>query len=578
MASNISPHRFPNIELAVEAGALHMIDLEFAQMLLEDVSELDESAAAFVCHLTKSAREGHLCVNVSDSGITPSPYEIWLRDCSEDVIEKLYHLMDLVSTGAEKLPESIFVKVDTFSTVYPEQPICLFENSFYLQKYWVFETHFLHYLLPLLSQSPAHSVDADVLEGMLTDIPLNTLQKKALRQVFQNRLSIISGGPGTGKTHTAGVIVDLFSKLFKEKDFRIAITAPTGKAAAKLRSSLGCSSDHAIESATLHALLNLSPDSTYTFPPRATLPYDLLIVDECSMIDVKLMASLLPAIKEGARLMFLGDPDQLPPVEAGSLFSDLIKSLDSLHIVHLEECLRAELEELVAFGKAINSGRVDHFPACVDRIKPGAESVRLQESELLRELVSYLPSRFTYEHSQEIFDRFRVLSPLRNGRFGVNQLNHQLLQIAFQKTDEQQEYVVPIMITKNHPKRELFNGETGLLVRKKGETPYSLNKEDYAVFGDRKIPALLLPAFEYAFCLSVHKSQGSEFEHVFLVLPKGSEWFGREMVYTAVTRAKKKLTIWGDDTVIHEALKNHCHRASGLSERISHHSQPNILA
>ncbi|ADI37411.1 exodeoxyribonuclease V subunit alpha [Waddlia chondrophila] len=569
MASNSFPHRFSTLESAVKLKALSVVDLEFAKMLLESTSEADELLAALICHLTKSAREGHLCIKKTSLGLSPSPEEIWLRDCEEDIPSELMQLLKQIPGAFDRIPNTICTSVDSFSKTYPEQPICKHGRSLYLQKYWVFESHFLTHLLPLVIESPEFLAENCLLEDFLKKSPLNALQKKAVCQVFRQRFCVISGGPGTGKTHTAGAIVSLYSKMFKERLPKIALTAPTGKAASKLRSSLGSSDGFCVESYTLHALLGLSPESPYVYPPVKKLPYDLIIVDECSMIDVKLMASLLPSIKEGARLVFLGDPDQLPSVEAGSLFSDMIRFLDPSVIVRLEECLRVELKELVNFGKAVNEGRVVSYPKCVERIIPESQMVWEQELTLIQEILRFFPIHFTLEHTQEVFSAFRVLSPLRNGIFGVDQLNSKLLQFAYQKAGDGEEYAVPIMITRNHAKRGLFNGETGVLVREKGSTPYALGKNDYAIFGDRSIPALLLPAFEYAFCMSVHKSQGSEFEHVFLVMPQGSEWFGREMVYTAVTRAKKKLTLWGEETVIAEALGKCCRRFSGLEERIS---------
>lgn len=569
MESNISRQNFSILESAVQCKALSIVDLEFAKMLLEPVQESDEVLAAMICHLTRSAREGHLCVKFTSEGVSPSPEEIWLRDCDEEVSSELLELMKMIGSSIDRIPDSICSQVESSSKHYPEQPFCKYGNSLYLQKYWVFETHFLHHLKPLLVENPVLKADSGLLENYLSDARLNVMQKKAVRQVFNSRFCVISGGPGTGKTHTAGSVVALYGQMFNDQSPRIALTAPTGKAASKLRASLGADDELGVESATLHTLLGLSPDSPYVYPPAKKLPYDLIIADECSMIDVKLMASLLPAVKEGARLVFLGDPDQLPSVEAGSLFTDIIRCLDPSVIVRLEECLRVELQDLVDFGKAVNHGKVDQFPSCVERLVPASQAIWQQEAELVREITRFFPSSFSLLKSQEFFNSFRILSPLRNGMLGVDLLNLKLLDLAYQNTEDEEEYAVPIMITRNHPKRSLFNGETGLLVRKKGTTAHRIDKDDYAIFGERKIPALLLPAFEYAFCMSVHKSQGSEFDHVFLVLPCGSEWFGREMVYTAVTRAKKKLTIWGENAVISGSLKTHCHRSSGLADRIS---------
>lgn len=568
MESNLSTPKHSLLKSAVHVGALSPVDVEFTNMLFQGCSEIDENVAGVICHLTKSAREGHLCVKFNEGKLTPSPKEIWLRDCSEEPSEELVHFVQELEHAFEVIPEEFISDVELDTVGYPDQPICRFGQSLYLQKYWVFETHFIKHLQLLLKGTPEYIIGESLVMDKLSHSSLNQKQTEAVFLAFRNQLSIICGGPGTGKTHTAGTFVSIFTELFSHSILRIALTAPTGKAASKLRASLGDIHHAKVEAHTLHALLNLSPESSYCYPPKRFLPYDLIIVDECSMIDVKLMASLLPAIKQGARIILLGDPNQLPSVEAGSLFSDIINSLDSSSIAILNECLRVELEELVEFGKEINQGEITSYPDCVHCLHSSSESPWKIEEELIKEIVSHFPQTFTASEADRAFQNFRVLSPLRNGMMGVDQLNDKLLHLVYQKVKDYSEYAVPIMITRNHQKRELFNGETGLLVRKKGKSPYDIEEGDYALFGDRKIPALLLPKFEYAFCLSVHKSQGSEFEHVFLVLPKGSEWFGREMLYTAVTRAKKKLTIWGDQSVIEPTLKNHCQRSSGVAERL----------
>ena len=568
MASSTSNQAFTYLETAVEIGALSLFDLEFSKMLFLNHPEVDEMIVGLVCHLTKSAREGHLCVKLKNQKLIPSPVEMWLRDCSEEPSVDLIQFINQLPQAFNEIPSEFLTIVNSDLSQYPDQPICRFENSIYLQKNWMFETHFLIHLKKMLSRTPELvAEDQNVLEE-LSHSSLNHHQIQAVLLAFRHSLSVICGGPGTGKTHTAGTFVSIFTKIFQNPNLRIALTAPTGKAASKLRSSLGEISHAQVEALTLHSLLNLSPDSPYDYPPKKHLPFDLIIVDECSMIDVKLMASLLPAIKKGARVILLGDPDQLPSVEAGSLFSDMINHLDSSFVMRLHECLRVELQDLVSFGKEINQGTISCFPDCVCCINPTTEQPWKMEEELIGQVMKNFPVNYSVKETESVFQAFRILSPLRNSLMGVDKLNDKLLYLVHQKIAEGAEYAVPIMITKNHPKRELFNGETGLLVRKRGVSAYSIEEDDYALFNERKIPALLLPPFEFAFCMSVHKSQGSEFEHVFLALPKGSEWFGREMLYTAVTRAKKKLTIYGDQSVIEPTLKNHCQRSSGVGERL----------
>jgi exodeoxyribonuclease V alpha subunit len=573
MESSILIPRFPILESAALSGSLAYVDLEFAKMLFKDMPEIDQTAVGLVCHLTKSSRVGHLCVIRENGQLTPSPVALWAQDADKEISAELAAFLENLPEGFERLPESICSRVSDHFFQYPNTPLCMEGDRLYLQKNWVFETHFILSLQQLACQRPSLEVTPDLLEPFLLEkcapLSLNKEQTAAVRNAFEKSLSVISGGPGTGKTYTAGCFVKLFLELFADRPLKIALTAPTGKAASRLRASLGNISGHAIEALTLHSLLKMTPDTPYAYPPKERLAYDLLLIDECSMIDVKLMTLLLPAIKEGARVIFLGDPNQLPSVESGSLFADMMQVLNAQSKVHLQECLRVELKELVEFGESIKKGLAEHFPPCVKRLIPKQESAKRQETEIIQEIIKLWPSPDSVASAESTFNRFRVLSPLRKGIFGVDAVNDRLLQLTFEKAVSGEPFAVPIMITQNHSKRELFNGETGVLVRNKGASPYLIQEGDYALFGGRKIPALLLPAFEYAFCLSVHKSQGSEFDHVMLLLPQGSEVFGREMLYTAVTRARKELTIWGTSMALNETLLQQSLRCSGVSARIS---------
>lgn len=174
------------------------------------------------------------------------------------------------------------------------------------------------------------------------------------------------------------------------------------------------------------------------------------------------------------------------------------------------------------------------------------------------------------------YNNFRMLSPLKNGLFGVQEINRLMHQRRLGKVFFEEYATAPIMITANDYKMDLFNGEVGVLVSRKERKNVSFGDGDFALFSGsasqpyRKIPAILLPKFELAYCLSVHKSQGSEFNHVILFLPQGSERFGREVLYTAITRAKRKLQIWGPNAIIEQTIYNRSERLSGLipSEKI----------
>jgi exodeoxyribonuclease V alpha subunit len=367
------------------------------------------------------------------------------------------------------------------------------------------------------------------------------------------------------------------------KCFEIALAAPTGKAAANLQKSLLSASGNdalaAISGAqTIHGLLGIRVGDSPK-PPLVPLSADLIIIDESSMIDVRLMSQLFAAIKPGARLVMLGDPDQLPSVEAGNIFSDLIKTAENDTLVsRLSICLRAELQGILKFATAIKSGDVSACSAALENQGGDGSIEKLSDdldfSELLTKYVIPFydvkkPMEMSSEELLKYFERFRILSPFRQGPFGVEAINKQIAKLLVRDTSAS---VTPIMLLKNDARQQLFNGEVGVLVTKGTK---GIEQGDYAIFPSRdgltptrKIPALLLPSFEYAFCLSVYKSQGSEFEQVLLILPEGSEVFGREVLYTAVTRARRRLMLWEKPGTLEATVERCSQRLSNITNRL----------
>jgi exodeoxyribonuclease V alpha subunit len=325
-------------------------------------------------------------------------------------------------------------------------------------------------------------------------------------QRLQGQIEIITGGPGTGKTTLA-------AKMIREApaDLRIAVAAPTGKAASRLGSLLG---DRA-QVGTLHALL---PKAFYH-------PADLIVVDEASMIDASMMGRLLSAIKPKGRLVLMGDPDQLPPVESGALFAEMI--------------------DIVGARRLTRSHRMEEgLLQLADQVRRG----------ILPELT------YATDPLQSAIDGFQLLCPTREG---VRRYN-EVLRRHFCRRGKP--VTLPIIICRNDYENGLFNGEVGQIHCRDGGR---VAADDEAVFGDRSLPVWMLPSYELAYCLSVHKSQGSEFEKVLLLVPEGSERFGREVLYTAMTRAKSSLEVFGKRADLEEMVARQSVRLSGLKSRVS---------
>lgn len=572
---------WPRLSSLHQLGRLDGVDLAFARHLIETPSSHTEGLAGLLCHLLHSARNGHICLHFDAKQLSPSPEESWLAPLTlqekESLSFPLCHsslLCDMVAAAAT-LPDSWVChkklgdrQLESISL----KPLCKAGPFIYLQKHWVFETLFLKHWLRLSAQEPYPPLQTSALEaalkGAVEEKILTPSQAAAIHQAGQQSVTVLSGGPGTGKTYTAGYLIRLLIEAGTASSLDIALAAPTGKAAATLQASMvrALPQGMAFQSTTLHSLLKIHRAG------GSSLDADLILIDESSMIDLKLMATLFSQVKDGARLILLGDKDQLPPVEVGGLLGDLAEMAPS-STTRLTTCLRTENRSLQVLAGAVNRG---DFKACLHAFQSDEPAIRTfsnQDTELLFSLCKrMLPHPQSSDDAELLaaFQHFRLLSPTRKGPLGVDALNAQLLKHYRSVRCAEEWMACPILITKNNHSLKLYNGDVGVLFRHPHK---SLSQGDYALFGSptspTKVPAVLLPPFEYAFCLSIHKSQGSEFDHITLILPESSERFGRELLYTAITRARKHIDIFYDEKTLENILATYCKRLSGLRLRAS---------
>jgi len=511
------------------------VDIECAKQCLPSGTEQERR---LIATLSQAVRQGHLCLTVNSS-VTPATATLIGVNIDDELIE-----------AAKSFPPCPYLHREG--------------DRFYFQKFWLSEERFRMHLQRMIKSSPEIALDEKRVLTILKECDnLLPEQIHAIRLACRQSLSVITGGPGTGKTFTAGVLIETLWKAMTpehRETCRFVLTAPTGKAGIHLQRSFARVCQHLpgfppLQAQTLHGLLGIRSGNRKTIRLLA----DVILVDESSMIDVQLMSQLMASVKSGARIIFLGDSHQLPPVEAGSLFTDMIGQLDEVGL--LTQCLRSELEGIRQLSDAIYSGSVQDMFRILNGGENGVKRLAFSEGglkALVQSIVSYAVKRqpalpdFSYGAIKQYLESFCLLSPLRKGFLGVDHLNEQISQQL------KESLVRPILITRNDPRKGLFNGDTGLLVN--GE---------YALFPDsdeslKKIPALLLPPYDYAYCLSVHKSQGSEFHHVALLMPPGAESFGAELFYTGVTRAKKRIEIWGSDDVLSAAVQKKTIRHSGF--------------
>ncbi|MEP7383315.1 MAG: exodeoxyribonuclease V subunit alpha [Gemmatimonadota bacterium] len=418
--------------------------------------------------------------------------------------------------------------------------------------------------------------------------------------------SIITGGPGTGKTTLAArSLVDVAQRA---PGSRIALAAPTGKAAARLTESIrqrmdvvardtGVRGEMPGEARTLHRLLGYSPQTdTFRSNARDPLDDDLVIVDEASMMDVLMLEALLRALKPGARLMLVGDHNQLASVDAGDVLGALCRSaqlgasgsplFDS--VTWLETSWRFQDHPAIGtLARAILAGDGDAVLAvCADpemaevALRPNAPTTEALLEPVLPSLERCLTATSPYD-LLDALDAIRILAPEREGRMGVYSINASVERWLARQGHAVQEHWYhrrPVLVTANDYTTGVYNGDVGVVWRDgaSGRVAVHFRTNDGTI---RAIAPSRLPLVETAWAMTVHKAQGSEFDNVLVVVPEGeSRVMSRELLYTAVTRARRGVTIVGSAATIRQAVTRRTARTSGLEARLEEALAPSAAS
>jgi len=520
-------------------------------------------------------------------------------------------------------------------------PLVLVDHRLYLRRYWEYENsiaEFIRQRAGTLLQILDYKRLRRDLQKLFKPIPAQETdwQQIAAIAAANSSFCVISGGPGTGKTSTAARILALLVSQHKNgTPLRIILAAPTGKAALRLQQAIietGLVQKGAepFQAATLHRLLGHIPNSPY-FRHHAENPLaaDIIVIDEASMVDLPLMAKLMQAVPDTARLILLGDRNQLASVQPGSVLGDICNTemitgfstafkrviaditgsaaMPSSSIgknekasrlqdsfVELVHSYRFEPESSIArLGRAVKDGdsegalnilstSADESISWLEITAPAELEKTLQESQVVKNFVT-MEQAVKPGPCFSLLENYRLLCGLRRGPFGTGRLNQILEELLARQTrngfanqfpglggDGKSSLPVrPIMVTRNDYNLGLFNGDIGIIM------PDPVNKKSVqAFFRDdsgmvRTIAPPLLPGHETAFAMTVHKSQGSEFNRLVLVLPdRDSPVLTRELLYTAITRAREKVEIWGRKEVFTAAVKRKIRRTSGLAEKL----------
>lgn len=610
-----------------EARLLRDIDIELARACARFESNVTVLLAIAIT--SHELGRGHVCLALSQWASQLKPWQLLLPEVMAALPE---HLSQLSATELnQQLANSGLVySVDAVQTL-PDhgKPLTLFAGRLYLSRYYAFE----QFVAGWLQQSATDIIQPDpaLLSQQLTQLfqPQTDIdwQSVAVATAATGRFTLISGGPGTGKTTTVTKLLALLVAQ-QSKQPLIRLAAPTGKAAARLTESIGkAKKDLAeavpvewlagipTEASTIHRLLGVIPGQPeFRHGRHNPLPLDVLVVDEASMIDLPMMARLMSALPPHAKLILLGDKDQLASVEAGAVLGDICSftqqgispaqatQLASLTPYALQPYQQADghplrdrlclLRKSYRFGEnsgigklasAVNQGNVDAMSQIwsrgFDDIQCHTDDQRLQLAVTMaakgyQHYLRHLDQPMNETKAKAFLDDFnqlRVLCAVHQGPWGIQGMND-----AIGKKLHQQEHIRrerdwfagrPVMITENDYGIGLYNGDIGVTAYDGERLRVWFQLPDGRIHGF--LPSRL-PAHETAWAMTVHKSQGSEFRHTLLVIPPdNSPLLTRELLYTGITRAKSVLDLFATTEILALMTQRQTERHSGLTTMLN---------
>ena len=624
-----------------------VVDREFAGVIqrLGNLSDAEGEVFLAAACVSQVIRQGHSCLALEQFAGTRYPLrssedpddlpQITMPDLAHwlECLQKYPHLVAVVDGKEEKLPRT---------------PLILDAGGrLYLQRYYYYEQQIIKELkqrctaqpvIPLLHTDEIKNLHAYFKQYKDAD---PDWQQIALFIAATQNFTIITGGPGTGKTTVVSAFLAL--ELKKNPHLQIALAAPTGKAAMRLKEAIQqevCNfSDDVplairqkmldLPSSTLHGLLGYRyGDVKFKHDCENPLPCDILVVDECSMISLTLMSKLFAAVPADCKLLLLGDRNQLPSIEAGSVLADICQcgtpnqcfpeqqtvlkhlyqnwqiplvsgngSLLSGHIMELQKTYRfnEEIRQVALLiedrtqpasersrkifdlsGKSFTARTVAKNSlnrALKEKIS--SVSVEISNNDGSKKLYHFtdlkkLADEGGPENLAKAFDliqSFKILCAVRGGPTGVSKVNQIVQDILDMKKDKMPG--TPIMITRNDYETNLANGEIGLIWKKHGSTDPDELCVYFQEHPNREFSLSELPSYETVFAMTVHKSQGSGFKNVLLILPDQDHTvLTTELLYTAVTRAKNQVELWGSPKVLTQALQRQTLRYSGLADAL----------
>ncbi|MXY90738.1 MAG: exodeoxyribonuclease V subunit alpha [Gammaproteobacteria bacterium] len=585
----------PAIETLFRQGHIGEIDRHLAALIAELTGEDDGEAPLAAAIASRHTRQGHTCIDLNQVAGRHWPAAIEPDSSSLMLPELETWLARLAASPAIAGQETV-----------ASRPLVLDASGrLYLNRMWRRERSVAVRLRELASrETPEPAELQEALDELFEDIPPNALPRKAAHVAVSRHLCCISGGPGTGKTTTVARIMMALVKAGQVTARDIAFAAPTGKAAARLQEATRESLRDMHGGGSLPEELTVEVSTVHRWLMKSEAERGLarvLIIDEASMVDIHLMSRVLEALPARARLILLGDASQLSSVEPGSVFADICGAAAGERsplrhcVVNLEHNWRFDQNSGIGrLAAAINSGDSGAVEQALQQ--PQEQSVgfeALDDSAAFGELAE----RFAREHYAPMVKRFRSMDDVtqlescenpfrhfmalcahRRGAFGSERFNRQVEQrlraLGLVSADEEFYVGRPIIVTRNDHGSGLANGDTGIVVDSGPDANKAANKVWFPDLrepnGDiRLVTPQRLPPHESFYALTVHRSQGSEYDEVAVVPGLAESPVNtRELLYTAITRARNRVVIHGASDGIKAAAERETARGSGLKDAL----------